>query len=58
MRMREVWRRNGHSRRRFLGVLGGMIAGVMALPWAVGSTREEKMAMREADYYRPRGEDE
>lgn len=58
MRMREMWRNNRPSRRRFLGVLGGMLAGVMALPWTVGSVRKEKMAMREADYYRPRGPDE
>ncbi len=58
MRMREMMKRNRHSRRRFLGVLGGMLAGVVALPWTVGSAREKKMAMREADYYRPRGSDE
>ncbi len=53
-----MWRRNRHSRRRFLGVLGGMFAGVMTPPWAVGCAREEKKAMREADYYRPRGQGE
>ncbi|MBL3600261.1 MAG: hypothetical protein JMN25_10385 [gamma proteobacterium endosymbiont of Lamellibrachia anaximandri] len=53
-----MWRRNRHSRRRFLGVLGGMFAGVMALPWAIGSAQEEKRVIREADYYRPREVDE
>ncbi|MBL3590828.1 MAG: hypothetical protein JMN24_13660 [gamma proteobacterium endosymbiont of Lamellibrachia anaximandri] len=46
------------SRRRFLGVLGGMLAGVMTFPWTTRRALKEKAAMREADYYRSRGLDE
>lgn len=58
MRMRKMWRRNRPSRRRFLGALVGMLAGVMTFPWTTRRALKEKTAMREADYYRSRGLDE
>jgi hypothetical protein len=41
------------ERRRFLGLLGGLGAACVALPFLRVAEKPKELALKEADFYRP-----
>jgi hypothetical protein len=56
-RILRVWRWAG-SRRRFLGWMGGIAAGSLALPWLPRRGAAPDRSMKEAEFYRPSDREE